>query len=97
MRRYMHEYGVTKEVFAGFTVNAHRNGGHNPNAMFRSPVSEAAYARAGMIADPINLMDSSPVCDGAACVVLAPADRYRSQAKARHPGLGRGDRQPGDP
>ncbi len=82
MRRYMHEYGVAKEAFAGFTVNAHRNGAHNPNAMFRSPVSEAAYARAGMIADPINLLDSSPVCDGAACVVLAPADRYRSRAKA---------------
>jgi len=82
MRRYMHEYDVAKEAFAGFTVNAHRNGAHNPNAMFRSPVSEAAYARAGMIADPINLLDSSPVCDGAACIVLAPADRYRSRAKA---------------
>ena len=82
MRRYMHEYDVAKEAFAGFTVNAHRNGAHNPNAMFRSPVSEAAYARAGMIADPINLLDSSPVCDGAACLVLAPADRYRSRAKA---------------
>ena len=45
-------------------------------------MSEAAYARAGMIADPINLLDSSPVCDGAACLVLAPADRYRSRAKA---------------
>jgi acetyl-CoA C-acetyltransferase len=82
MRRYMHEYGVTKDAFAGFTVNAHRNAVTNPNAMFRSPVSEAAYARAGMIADPINLLDSSPVCDGAACVVLAPADHYRSRAKA---------------
>jgi len=82
MRRYMHEYGVSKDAFAGFTVNAHRNAATNPNAMFRSPVSEAAYARAGMIADPINLLDSSPVCDGAACVVLAPADRYRGRAKA---------------
>jgi acetyl-CoA C-acetyltransferase len=82
MRRYMHEYGVAKEAFAGFTVNAHRNGAHNPNAMFQSAVSEAAYARAGMIADPINLLDSSPVCDGAACVVLAPAERYRGRAKA---------------
>ncbi len=82
MRRYMHEYGVTKEAFAGFTINAHRNALTNPNAMFHTPVTEAAYARAGMIADPINLLDSSPVCDGAACVVLAPAERYRSKAKA---------------
>jgi acetyl-CoA C-acetyltransferase len=83
MRRYMHEYGVTKEQFAPFTVNAHRNGINNPYAMFRSPVSETAYARAGMIADPINLLDSSPVCDGAACVVLAPASKYRAKAKAQ--------------
>ena len=83
MRRYMHEYGITKDQFAPFTVNAHRNGVNNPYAMFRSPVSEAAYARAGMIADPINLLDSSPVCDGAACVVLAPASKYRAKAKAQ--------------
>ena len=36
-----------------------------------------------MIADPINLLDSSPVCDGAACVVLAPASKYRPKAKAQ--------------
>jgi len=83
MRRYMHDFGVTKDAFAAFTVNAHRNGVNNPYAMFRSPVSAAAYARAGMIADPINLLDSSPVCDGAACVVLAPAELYRSKARAQ--------------
>ena len=83
MRRYMYEYGVTKEQFAPFTVNAHRNGVNNPYAMFRSPVSESAYAKAGMISDPINLLDSSPVCDGAACVVLAPASKYRAKAKAQ--------------
>ncbi len=83
MRRYMHEYGVNKDAFGAFTVNAHKNGVNNPYAMFRSPVSEAAYARSAMIADPINLLDSSPVCDGAACVVLAPADRFRSRAQAR--------------
>jgi acetyl-CoA C-acetyltransferase len=27
-------------------------------------------------------MDSSPVCDGAACIILAPAEHYRSKAKA---------------
>lgn len=82
MRRYMHQFNIKHEQFAGFAINAHRNGVNNPHAMFRSPISEAAYLRAGMISDPINLMDSSPVCDGAACVVLAPATAYRAQAKA---------------
>jgi acetyl-CoA C-acetyltransferase len=83
MRRYMYEYGVPHKAFAGFTLNAHRNAVNNPYAMFRKPITESAYLKAGMIADPINLMDSSPVCDGAACVVLAPADLYKAQAKAR--------------
>jgi acetyl-CoA C-acetyltransferase len=82
MRRYMHQYGVKHEHFAGFAVNAHKNGANNPNAMFQSPIKAETYLKAGMIADPINLMDSSPVCDGAACLILAPAEHYRSKAKA---------------
>jgi len=37
MQRYMHEYNVPMEGFANFSINAHRNGANNPNAMFRSP------------------------------------------------------------
>jgi len=74
MRRYMYEYNAPHEAFAGFSVNAHRNGAGNPNAMFRRPIAAETYRQAAMIADPINLMDSSPICDGAAAVVLAPSD-----------------------
>jgi acetyl-CoA C-acetyltransferase len=35
-----------------------------------------------MIADPINLMDSSPICDGAAAIVLSTADIARASAQA---------------
>ena len=73
MRRYMHEYSVEHEDFAGFPVNAHRNAVHNPNAMFRRPVTAEQFARARMIADPINLLDSSGIGDGAAAVVLCPS------------------------
>jgi acetyl-CoA C-acetyltransferase len=78
MRRYMHEYGYSHQDFAPFAVNAHRNGANNPHAMFRFPVTAERFARAKMICDPINLFDSSPVCDGAAAVVLAPADDART-------------------
>ena len=77
MRRYMYEYGYRKEDFAPFTVNAHANAMNNPYAMFHVRVTPESYARARMIADPINLMDSSPVGDGAAAVVLVPADWAR--------------------
>ncbi|MGD2177319.1 MAG: thiolase domain-containing protein, partial [Anaerolineae bacterium] len=74
MRRYMHEYGYKHQDFAPFAVNAHQNAVNNPYAMFRFPVSAEKFGRARMISDPINLLDSSPICDGAAAVVLAPAD-----------------------
>ncbi|MGD8243581.1 MAG: thiolase domain-containing protein [Anaerolineae bacterium] len=74
MRRYMHEYGFRHQDFAPFAVNAHHNAVNNPYAMFRFPVTTEKFERARMISDPINLLDSSPICDGAAAVVLAPAD-----------------------
>jgi acetyl-CoA C-acetyltransferase len=73
MRRYMYEYGVKHEDFAPFAVNAHRNAASNPNAMFRNPITVEQFSRARMIADPINLLDSSAIGDGAAAVVLCPA------------------------
>jgi len=77
MRRYMYEFGVRHEDFAGFAVNAHKNAMGNPNAMFPYPVTAEQFAQARMIADPINLLDSSPIGDGAAAVVLCPSDLAR--------------------
>jgi len=74
MRRYMYEYGLKHEDFAAFSVNAHANGANNPNAMFRSPITEKTFLNAGMVADPISLFDASPMCDGAAAVILCPTD-----------------------
>ncbi len=75
MRRYMHEFGVQREDFAPFAVNAHANGANNSHAMFRAPISAEAYAKAGMVADPISMFDVAPLCDGAAALVLCPTER----------------------
>lgn len=77
MQRYMHEYGVPHRAFAPFPVNAHNNARNNPNAMFPMPISVEKYEKATPVAPPINVLDSSPICDGAAAVVLMPADRAR--------------------
>jgi acetyl-CoA C-acetyltransferase len=77
MRRYMYEYNVRHEDFAGFSINAHANAVGNPNAMFRRPISLEAFKKAGMVADPINLLDSSPMADGAAAVILCPTEQAR--------------------
>jgi acetyl-CoA C-acetyltransferase len=74
MRRYMHEFGWKKEDFAPFSMNAHANSVFNPFARFQKAITLEEYLRAGMIADPINLMDASPMGDGAAAVVLIARD-----------------------
>ena len=78
MQRYMHEYQVPLDAFAGFSINAHRNGANNPNAMFQEAIDRNTYLNAPIIATPINMMDSSPVSDGSAAVVLVPTERVKS-------------------
>jgi acetyl-CoA C-acetyltransferase len=81
MRRYMYEYDVPHSAFAPFSVNAHRNAVNNPNAMFRKAISTETYNRAPMISDPINLYDSSPICDGAAALVVCTLEMARDLGK----------------
>lgn len=75
MRRYMHQYGYTHGDFAPFAINAHANGAKNPNAMFREPITQRAFERGRMVADPITLYDASPIGDGAAALLLVPAQK----------------------
>lgn len=77
MQRYMHEYKVPHEAFAPFSINAHRNAVNNPNAMFPKEITTATFTSAPMISPPVNLMDSSPICDGAAAALLCSADLLR--------------------
>jgi acetyl-CoA C-acetyltransferase len=71
----MYENGWQHKDFAPFAINAHANGAKNPFARFQKPISEDIYLNAPMISTPVNLMDSSPIGDGAAAVLLVPADR----------------------
>jgi len=83
MRRYMYEFGWQHEDFAPFSINAHANGANNPNARFQAPITAEIYKKAAMIADPINLMDASPIGDGAAAAVVVPANMVKSQKGKR--------------
>ncbi len=86
MQRYMYEHKAPYDAFAGFSINAHRNGANNPNAMFRRAITLEQYRNAPVIASPINMMDSSPVCDGAAAVVLVPTERAHEFTRGNHRG-----------
>ena len=77
MQRYMYENKLTRNDFAEFAINAHLNGSNNPNAMFQKPISKEAFVNSYVVADPIGLMDASPMADGAAAVILCPTEQAR--------------------
>ena len=74
MRRYLHEFNLSQDKFAGFPVVAHANGVNNPNAMFRRAIKIEAYSRAGIVNDPLNMFDIAPNADGSAALVLSRRD-----------------------
>jgi acetyl-CoA C-acetyltransferase len=78
MQRYMHEFGYRHVDFAPFAVTAHLNASTNANAMFRSRITAEQFEASRPVASPINLLDASGICDGAAAVVIVPADLARS-------------------
>jgi acetyl-CoA C-acetyltransferase len=75
MRRYMYEYGVEVQDFAGFSVNAHANGGKNPLAMFQNRLRPESFGKAPPVSTPISLFDAAPMGDGAAAVILTSKER----------------------
>jgi acetyl-CoA C-acetyltransferase len=74
MRRYMHEFDVPRDGFAGFALTAHANGAGNPNAMFRKAIKPETYAKAEMVSEPLNMFDIAPNADGAAAVLVTRRD-----------------------
>jgi len=78
MRRYMHEYGWKHADFAPFSINAHANALHNPNARLHMKISLEQFEKSSMVATPINLLDASPIGDGAAAVIIVPAEKVTS-------------------
>ena len=81
MRRYMYEFGWKHEDFAPFSINAHANAMHNPYARLHEKVTVEKFEKSSMVATPINLLDASPVGDGAAAVVIVPAEKVLRQPK----------------
>jgi len=78
MRRYMYEFGWKHADFAPFSINAHANAMHNPFARLHQKINVEQFEKSSMVATPINLLDASPIGDGAAAVILVPAERVAS-------------------
>jgi acetyl-CoA C-acetyltransferase len=73
-RRHMHQYGTTREQLAQVAVKNHENGSLNPLAQFPFKVTVEDVINSTMIADPLRILDCSPITDGAAAAILCPLD-----------------------
>jgi acetyl-CoA C-acetyltransferase len=74
MQRYLHDYGVDHDGFAGFSLVAHANAVNNPNAMYRKAITLDAYRRADMVSEPLNVLDVAACADGAAALIITRSD-----------------------
>ncbi|MCL4358823.1 MAG: thiolase domain-containing protein [Candidatus Thermoplasmatota archaeon] len=70
-RKYMKDFNVKKEALAMMSVNDHANASLNPNSHFKNKITLDQALNATSVAEPLNLMDCSPVTDGASAIVLA--------------------------
>lgn len=70
-RCHMQSYGTTLEDLAAVSVKNHLHAFLNPNAQFHSKVSIEQVLRSSKIADPLTLLECSPISDGAAALIIS--------------------------
>ncbi|HJO90243.1 MAG TPA: thiolase domain-containing protein, partial [Anaerolineales bacterium] len=76
-RRHMHEFGTTREQLAMVSVKNHRNAKNNPFAQFNMEITVDDVLNSPKVADPLTLLDCSPITDGSACIVLASEEKAK--------------------
>jgi acetyl-CoA C-acetyltransferase len=69
-QQHQRKFGTTREQLSAVAVQNHRHALDNPNAQFHKELTAKQVSTSQLIADPIRLLDCSPVSDGAAAIVL---------------------------
>jgi acetyl-CoA acetyltransferase len=80
---HMQRYGTTREQFAQISVKNHAHAVHNPYAHHARAVTLEQVLASRMICDPINVLQCSPVSDGAAAVVVCSESFLKRHGKGR--------------
>ena len=74
---HMHKYGTTEKTLAKIAVKNHANAMTNEYAQFRKKITVEDVLNSQYIADPLKLLDASPITDGASAIVLASEKKAR--------------------
>ncbi len=78
---HMEKYGTTRDMLAAVAVKNHGNGSMNPYAQYPFKVTMDTVKSSVMIADPLRILDCSPITDGAAAVILTTVDIAKKLGK----------------
>ena len=77
-RRYMHEYGATRDHLANVAIACRNHALRNPAAIMHGrPMSRDDYLSARWISEPLCLYDNCLETDGALACVVVSAERAR--------------------
>jgi acetyl-CoA acetyltransferase len=77
-KRYMAEFGTTREQMASVAVTARHHASLHPNAQMRNkPITAAEVIAAKPIADPLTLLDCCLISDAGGAIVVTTPDRAR--------------------
>ena len=89
--RYMHEYGLKREMLGEVAISARKWAQLNPEAFSRDDLSMDEYLSSRQLVSPLGVRDCCLVTDGAAAVVMVRADRARDLARRPAYLLGAGE------
>jgi len=76
-RRHMYKFGTTEEQLAKISVKNHKNAVDNEIAQYQKEITVDQVLNSAKVADPLKLLDCSPITDGAATVILASEEFVR--------------------
>jgi acetyl-CoA acetyltransferase len=73
-QRHFHEFGTTREQLAQIALNARKNAGRNPKAIYRDPMTMDDYLSARLVSTPFCLYDCDVPADGSTAVIVSAVD-----------------------
>jgi acetyl-CoA acetyltransferase len=76
--RFMHDHGVKQDALKAIALASYRHAQQNPAAVrYGRPLTSEQYDASRWIVEPFRLFDCCQENDGAAAIVLVPAERAR--------------------
>jgi acetyl-CoA acetyltransferase len=78
-QRYRHQYGLNERALARLAVTQRRHALMNPNACdkLRVPLTEEDYLSSKFVSEPLRILDSVMVCDGANAVLVTSTEKAK--------------------